>query len=333
MSKTLEDIAGLITKGDVDAATARLGEIKPADSHTRVEKLHLEGLLHERQNDWIGAVTSYREALEVDPEHSATLFRLAYVLDLHGDDEEAIALYRRCLQDSPAHVNALMNLAVILEDRGDYREAYDLVERVVDEHPNHVRARLVLKDIESSLTMYYDEEREATREKRDALLDTPLSDFELSVRSRNCLKQMNLNTLGDLLRITEQKLLAYKNFGETSLNEIKQLLSSKSLRLGQALDEPVAPPPSAVPGPGGSAHTPLIAAGDPNLLNRSVAELELSVRSRKCLQRLGISTLGEMVQRSEHELLGIKNFGQTSLNEIKRRLGEVGLSLREVPNP
>jgi DNA-directed RNA polymerase subunit alpha len=74
-----------------------------------------------------------------------------------------------------------------------------------------------------------------------------------------------------------------------------------------------------------------IPLGDPNLLNRSVAELELSVRSRKCLQRLGISSLAELVQRSEPELMAIKNFGQTSLVEIKRRLGELGLSLRDAP--
>ena len=76
-------------------------------------------------------------------------------------------------------------------------------------------------------------------------------------------------------------------------------------------------------------RTPVIAAGDPNLPNRSVAELELSVRSRKCLQRLGINTLGELISRSEAELMAIKNFGQTSLVEIERRLGELGLSLRE----
>jgi len=47
-----------------------------------------------------------------------------------------------------------------------------------------------------------------------------------------------------------------------------------------------------------------------------------------CLQRLGVTTLGELTQRSEAELLAIKNFGQTSLNEIKRQLGAHGLTLR-----
>jgi DNA-directed RNA polymerase subunit alpha len=195
---------------------------------------------------------------------------------------------------------------------------------VVYQHPNNLRARLFLKDIESSLTMYYDEEREATREKHDAVLDIPITDFELSVRSRNCLKQMNIHTIGDLLRITEQKLLAYKNFGETSLNEIKAMLAQANLRLGQASDD------GGVP----TAASPIVAAdsqaspGDPGMLNRSVAEMELSVRSRKCLQRLGVQTIGELTRISEPELLAAKNFGQTSLAEIKRRLNEMGLSLR-----
>src|SRR5919107_6301781 len=73
-------------------------------------------------------------------------------------------------------------------------------------------------------------------DKRAQVLDIPITDFELSVRSRNCLKKMNIRSLGDLLKTTEQELLSYKNFGETSLNEIKALLAQKGLRLGQAVD-------------------------------------------------------------------------------------------------
>src|SRR5256714_8014046 len=73
-------------------------------------------------------------------------------------------------------------------------------------------------------------------DRRSQVLDIPITDFELSVRSRNCLKKMNIRSLGDLLRTTEQELLSYKNFGETSLNEIKSLLAQKGLRLGQAVD-------------------------------------------------------------------------------------------------
>jgi DNA-directed RNA polymerase subunit alpha len=67
------------------------------------------------------------------------------------------------------------------------------------------------------------------------LLGRPVTDFELSVRSRNCLQAMDINSLGDLTEVSEQELLAGKNFGETSLMEIRELLSAHGLRIGQNL--------------------------------------------------------------------------------------------------
>jgi len=61
-------------------------------------------------------------------------------------------------------------------------------------------------------------------------------------------------------------------------------------------------------------------------LYRTVDELELSVRSANCLQNAGIKYIGELVQKSEAEMLKTKNFGRKSLNEIKEILGEMGLS-------
>lgn len=63
-----------------------------------------------------------------------------------------------------------------------------------------------------------------------------------------------------------------------------------------------------------------------NLL-RSVYELELSVRAANCLKNANITTIGDLVQRSESEMLRTKNFGRKSLNEIKEILTEMGLSL------
>jgi DNA-directed RNA polymerase subunit alpha len=76
-------------------------------------------------------------------------------------------------------------------------------------------------------------------------------------------------------------------------------------------------------------------------LNRSVEELELSVRSYNCLKNANIQTIGELVQKTENEMLKTKNFGRKSLNEIKEILANMGLSLgmridengNAVPNP
>ena len=62
-------------------------------------------------------------------------------------------------------------------------------------------------------------------------------------------------------------------------------------------------------------------------LYRSVSELELSVRSINCLQNAKIETIGDLVQKSEPEMLKTKNFGRKSLNEIKVILTDMGLSL------
>lgn len=62
-------------------------------------------------------------------------------------------------------------------------------------------------------------------------------------------------------------------------------------------------------------------------LNRSVEELELSVRSYNCLKNAGIQTIGELIQKTEAEMLKTKNFGRKSLNEIKEILAQMGLSL------
>jgi DNA-directed RNA polymerase subunit alpha len=156
----------------------------------------------------------------------------------------------------------------------------------------------------------------------NAVLDTPVTDFELSVRARNCLKKMQIRTLGDLLKITEAELLSYKNFGEQSLVEIKGMLASKGLRLGQGLEG------QGRVGVRKDILDELKATVPEAVLNKPISALELSVRARKALQLLNIATLGELASRTEAELMGVKNFGATSLHEIRERLVQHGLSLR-----
>ncbi len=62
-------------------------------------------------------------------------------------------------------------------------------------------------------------------------------------------------------------------------------------------------------------------------LGKSVEELELSVRANNCLRNASITTIGELVQRTEAELMKTKNFGKKSLQEIKDELGRIGLTL------
>ncbi len=64
------------------------------------------------------------------------------------------------------------------------------------------------------------------------------------------------------------------------------------------------------------------------MLNKPISVLDLSVRARKALQFLGIQNLGDLATRTEAELMGVKNFGATSLSEIREKLTEYSLGLR-----
>jgi DNA-directed RNA polymerase subunit alpha len=135
---------------------------------------------------------------------------------------------------------------------------------------------------------------------------------------------MKIETIGDLLNISEAELLSYKNFGETSLREIKAILDSKGLHLGMALEEKQLS--VAVE----TLDKAVVEDDEKGLRSKSVDDLQLSVRARKCLQKLNVRTLGELTARTDAELLGCKNFGVTSLNEIKKALTDLGLSLRSL---
>lgn len=64
-----------------------------------------------------------------------------------------------------------------------------------------------------------------------------------------------------------------------------------------------------------------------------IEQLELSVRSYNCLKREGVHTVGELVSRTESDLLDIRNFGQKSIDEVKIKLHTLGLALKDSPGP
>lgn len=311
--------------GDLKAAAK---ELKGCSNFANVSAdyhYHL-GRLSEAEGLYEQATKDYKKALELEPDNQRALFHLAYRCDMEGDEQAAIEYYKEMVSTNPVYVHALLNLAVLYEDSEKFDHALKCVNKVLKFHPNHQRAILFKKDIQSSKTMFYDEEKESKKTKTNKILETPISDFELSVRSRNCLRKMKINTIGDLLNITESELLSYKNFGETSLREIKAILDSKDFRLGMAVEEScdfaLASAPDAI------EENPENAA----LLGKPVEDLQLSVRARKCLEKLNLRTIGEVVKRTEAELLGCKNFGVTSLNEIKKSLSNFGISLRNLDN-
>lgn len=77
-----------------------------------------------------------------------------------------------------------------------------------------------------------DEDIDEAEERIRALLDTPVEELELSVRSSNCLKNASIKTIGDLTRRSEEDIAKTRNFGKKSLQEIREKLKSWNLSLG-----------------------------------------------------------------------------------------------------
>ncbi len=77
-----------------------------------------------------------------------------------------------------------------------------------------------------------DEENDEDNERIRAILNTPVEELELSVRSSNCLKNADIKTIGELTRKTEDDIAKTRNFGKKSLQEIKEKLKEWNLSLG-----------------------------------------------------------------------------------------------------
>ena len=313
--------AGILRqKGELAQARAVLSKLEDQATHSAEYHFQLASCFL-FEGDRPAAIKHLERAVELDPGHTGALFQLGHANDLVGNDDEAISYYERCLNHPPVHVGVLMNLGILYEDSEKYNKAVECFRRVLYANPVDEQARLFLKDSQASLTMYYNPDEEHAFSRFSQVLEIPVTDFELSVRSRNCLKKMNVRTLGDLTRISEQHLLSSKNFGETSLLEIKEMMASKGLHLGQSLEE------------GAEAETRYrpqqpLSPEEQAVLNKPVSDLNLSVRARKCMNRLGINILGELVQRTADDLLESKNFGMTSLTEVREKLVQLGLTLR-----
>jgi len=305
--------------GDTAAALATLDRLSGAVEQT-AEYLYQRGATVAAMNgNPEEVVRLYERAVEADPSHAGALFGLAMENDRRGNDDEAMDLYKRSVSRFPPHVGSLLNLGLLYEDRQEFERAVQCYRRVLDADASNERALLFLKDAQASGSMYYDEDAQRHRDRLSQVLSIPVTDFELSVRSRNCLQKMNIRTLGDLCHCTEQELLASKNFGETSLIEIREMLASKGLRLGQLAAEKAAKD---------FFEPEMLSPDEQATLSRPVADLNLSVRARKCMIRLGISTIGDLVRRTGDDLLECKNFGVTSLNEVREKLATLDLKLR-----
>ena len=141
-----------------------------------------------------------------------------------------------------------------------------------------------------------------------------IDQLELSVRTSTCLQNDGIRFVGEFAFKSDAELLRIPNFGRKSLNELRSVLAEMGAHLGMAVSD--WPP----------ADIDSLSMQAAKLLER-LDELEMSVRSANCLKSDGIHYVGELVQRSEAEMLRTPNFGRRSLNEVKELLARSGLRL------
>ena len=267
----------------------------------------------------------YERAYEADRNNPGALFGMALENERRGNDDEALALYQRLVCLNPTYVGALINLGLLYEDRENYEDAVNCYKRVLDADPTNIKAQMYIKDAEASLNRGRASGRQRFTSTAKSIYDKQVSDYELSARARKAIQAMGIETLGDLCAHTEKELLTTKNFGDSSLEEIKRILDDAGLRLGTGpqIEEADLDFDTEV------AETGVETLSGDSVLNKSVDELNLTVRAKKCLSRKDIRTIGELVRTTAEELMNSKNFGVTSLNEIKKKLNDIyGLKLK-----
>ena len=103
----------------------------------RADTCFSEGRALEESGDRPGAIGRYREAVEFGgkPEH---IHRLAYLLDLVGEEDEAIEMYEMARESGNPRLQTLINLGVIYEDRGDFAQAEYVLKQVIEIGRAHV---------------------------------------------------------------------------------------------------------------------------------------------------------------------------------------------------
>ncbi|HEX7347838.1 MAG TPA: DNA-directed RNA polymerase subunit alpha, partial [Candidatus Limnocylindrales bacterium] len=112
------------------------------------------------------------------------------------------------------------------------RDAVSLSAKLIRDHLN------IFINLEDAGDLQQDQATEQGGRPLNENLDKSVEELELSVRSYNCLKNANIQSIGDLVQKSEAEMLRTKNFGRKSLNEIKEILAGMGLSLGMRLDQP-----------------------------------------------------------------------------------------------
>jgi superfamily II DNA or RNA helicase len=152
--------------------------------------------------------------------------------------------------------------------------------------------------------------------------DIPVEELQLSIRSYNCLKRADINTLLDLAGKTEEDLFEIKNFGQKSIDEVRQALERCGLSLPFRSEDIL----DLSTREGANANQSINLWSEDN---DSLRSLGLSARVLNSLYRGKINDIPHLLQHTEADLLAIPNLGTTAIQKIIVALARRGLSLQD----
>ena len=163
-----------------------------------------------------------------------------------------------------------------------------------------------------------------------------LRDLELSVRALNALLNQNLNTIKDLIELTEGELKRFPNMGQTSINQIKEMLDNYSLYLGMEIpdlnDEANIETINSIEV---KEEDKLIEISEEKIIEliKEFDETTLSVRSKNVLKNLNCTNIGDIIFLSGQSLLNNNNLGKKSVNEIEEYINNLDLNFGDIIEP
>jgi len=240
-------------------------------------------------------------------ESAELLFARGRTAEANGEYGEAMALYEAAVELEPEHAPSLFRLALNCDMNGDDERAVELYKRCAGLLPSFVGALINLGILYEDQGNYYEA---IDCYKRVLAIDPRHKQAQLYLKDAE-------SSLTMYIDVSRSKRLQRMDefFGTPSDmgDELEEGEGIFALTAGQ--DEDIL---------GAAAENPELE----RKLSTSVEELDLSTRCRKCMDRLGITTVGELIQHSEEDLLATPNFGSTSMNEVKTKLGAMGLALK-----
>jgi DNA-directed RNA polymerase subunit alpha len=211
---------GTLTAQDIDDATADY-EVLNSDLviATMADDAELEMELH------VGRGRGYvpAEEQDVDTEEDVNLIPIDAIytpIKQVQFDVENVRVGQRT-----DYEKLIMNITT--DGSINSKEALTIAGKILKEHTQ----KFITEEIDEPFTQE-EEEVDAEKQRIASLLKTSIEDLNLSVRSYNCLKSANINTIGELVARDEQDLLKFRNFGKKSLAELVEVIEGKDLHFG-----------------------------------------------------------------------------------------------------